>query len=342
MEDQGAKSSPWDIFIHLFAVVALYISISAIIELLFAFVELANPDPLDWMYYQPHETIRWWIAFLIIFFPAYWWAWRTIESDLAANPGKRLLRVRTFPIYLTLCVAGLLILTDLAYLIYYFLDGDLTVRFVLKVVALLAVAASVMWFYLNGLRREPGPLPIQTKVFVWSASLAAIAIAIAGFAVTGSPFKMRLARLDLRKIVDISESYRHVRDYARERDNLPKSLDQVASAGYMDTKPPLDPETHAPYEYRITGPESVEICANFHVAQDAEAIKEAVYANMSMYQPAGNVVEQSWEHPAGHYCFTRTVTVGRHGKNAPCGKHGAAEALTGSQLNNNSGTAACG
>ncbi len=317
MEDQPAKSSPWDIFIHLFAVVALYISVTAVIELLFAFVELAFPDPFDWMWHQPHETIRWWIAFLIIFFPAYWWAWRKIETDLAANPGKRRLRVRTFPIYLTLCVAGLLILTDLAYLVYYFLDGDLTVRFVLKVVALLAVAASVMWFYLNGLRREPGPLPSQAVVFVWSASVAVLVITIASFVVTGSPFKMRLARLDLRKIADISESYRHVRDYAREMNKLPTSLDEVASAGYMDTKPPLDPETQAPYEYRVTGPESVEICANFHAAQDAQSIKEAFYADPSRYQPAGNLVEQSWEHPAGHYCFARTITVGRHGRTAP-------------------------
>jgi hypothetical protein len=128
---------------------------------------------------------------------------------------------------------------------------------------------------------------------------------------------MRLARLDLRKIADISENYRHVRDYAREMNRLPTSMDEVFSAGYMDTKPPLDPETQAPYEYRATPPESVEICANFHAAQDAESIKEAFYADSTRYQPAGNLVEHSWEHPAGHFCFARTITVGRHGKNGP-------------------------
>jgi hypothetical protein len=318
MEDQTtAKGSSWDIFIHLFAVVALYISVSAVIELLFAFVELAFPDPLDWMWHQPHETIRWWIAFLIIFFPAYCWAWRAIETDLASNPGKCRLRVRTFPIYLTLCLAGLLILTDLAYLVYYFLDGDLTACFVLKVFALLAVAASVMWFYLDGLRRQPGPLSMQTRLFVWSACIVAIVITTISFDVTGSPFKMRLARLDLRKIADISENFRHVRDYAREMNQLPTSMDEVFSAGYMDTKPPLDPETQAPYEYLATPPESVEMCADFHVAQDAQSIKEAFYADPSRYQPVGNLVERNWEHPAGHFCFARTIAVGRHGKNGP-------------------------
>src|SRR5208337_1179086 len=100
------------------------------------------------------------------------------------------------------------------------------------------------------------------------------------------------------------------RDYAREMNKLPTSLDEVASAGYMDTKPPLDPETQAPYEYRVTGPESVEICANFHAAQDAQSIKEAFYADPSRYQPAGNLVQQSWEHPAGHYCFALRLLWG--------------------------------
>jgi len=312
MESQEAKSSPWDIFIHLFAVIALYLSIYAVIELLFGYIELAFPDPLDWQWHQPHETIRWSLAFLVIFFPAYWWAWRQIEGDLAGNPGKRRLRVRTFPIYLTLCLAGLLILCDLAYLVYYFLDGDLTVRFLLKVGALLAVAAGVMWFYLTALRREPGSMPAPTVAFVWCASLTVLAIAVAGFSITGSPFKMRLARLDVKRLDDIAAIFRHVRDYAREMNQMPTTVEQVASAGYFDEKPPVDQETQTPYEYHVTGPESVEICADFHVAQDAESIKEAFYADMASYQHGGNLMEGDWEHGAGHFCFSRTVIVGRH------------------------------
>ena len=215
--------------------------------------ELAFPDPLDWQWYQPHVTIRWELAFLVIFFPAYWWGWRQIEGDLAGNPGKRHLRVYTFPIYLTLCLAGLLILCDLAYLLYYFLDGDLTVRFLLKVGSLLTVAAGVMWFYLNALRREPGSMPRPTVAFVWCATAAVLAIAVAGFATTGSPFKQRLARLDVKRVDDISAIFRHVRDYAREMDRMPTTADQVANAGYMDGRPPVDPETQAPYEYRSDG-----------------------------------------------------------------------------------------
>ncbi|HUO04360.1 MAG TPA: DUF5671 domain-containing protein [Candidatus Binataceae bacterium] len=312
MEEQSTKGSSWDIFIHLFAVIALYIAITAVIESLFGFIAIAFPDPLDWQWSQPHETIRYSLAFLIIFFPAYCWAWRQIESDLTVNPGKRRLRARTFPIYLTLCLAGLIILSDLAYLVYYFLDGDLTVRFLLKVGALMAVAGSVMWFYLNALRREPGPMPAKTTAFAWCASAAVAALVITGFVLTGSPFKLRLARLDLRKIADISEIDRHLRDYAREMDALPATVDQIRNAGYMDRNPPADPETNVPYEYRVTGTSTVEYCADFHVSQNAESIKEAFYANPESFQPVGNLVQGDWEHPAGHYCFKRTVQVGRH------------------------------
>ena len=45
IESQGTKSSPWDIFIHLFAVVALYLSIYAVIKLLFSYIRACLSRP---------------------------------------------------------------------------------------------------------------------------------------------------------------------------------------------------------------------------------------------------------------------------------------------------------
>src|SRR5438045_8676789 len=127
MSDEFRKSSPWDVFIHLLATIAINISAYAAILLLFDYIALALPDIGD-SSLSTRSDIRYGAALLIVFFPAYVWAWRSIQSDLAENPDKRTRWIRTCPIYLTLFLAGLLVLTDLACLVYYFLNREETAR----------------------------------------------------------------------------------------------------------------------------------------------------------------------------------------------------------------------
>lgn len=308
MENNGAllaKRSPWDVFINLLAVIALYVCAYAVIEMLLSFIALAFPDSLDWQWYRPRATIRWSLALIIIFFPAYVWSWRQIETDLAANPEKRRWWIRTFPLYLTLFLAGLLILGDLADFVYSFLNGDLTVRFLFKVLAILIVGATVMVFYRDALRREPGPTRGAMLAFVRCALGVVLIIVVAGFATTGSPFKTRLERLDAQKLADLSEIERHVRDYSREMNQLPPTIDEVVSSGYFVGTSPTDRETKTPYVYRVTGPASIELCADFHTAQDDEETKEVSFQNL-----------EDWSHGAGHVCFSRPIKVGR-GRGTP-------------------------
>ncbi|MGH7779168.1 MAG: DUF5671 domain-containing protein [Candidatus Binataceae bacterium] len=134
---EAAKSSPWDVLIHLLVVIALYSSVYAVLTLLFQFINVAIPEPLDDLLTRD-DRIRYALAVLIVSFPTYWSAWRAVEIDLGRNPGKSRLWVRTCPIYLTMFLAGVILLSDAIYLIHYFLGGDLTVRFVLKIAAAMA------------------------------------------------------------------------------------------------------------------------------------------------------------------------------------------------------------
>ncbi len=122
MNEEMVKGSPWDVFIHLLAVIALYAGISGVLIALFQYVNLAFPDPMD-VQIDVRDWIREGVALVVIFFPAYVWAWRSIEIDLAANPGKGRMWLRTCPIYLTLFLAGLFALGDLACLVYHFMSG---------------------------------------------------------------------------------------------------------------------------------------------------------------------------------------------------------------------------
>jgi hypothetical protein len=62
--------------------------------------------------------------------------------------------IRKWLIYFTLFAAALIIIGDLVTLLNRFLEGELTVRFLLKVLAVFFVAGSVFYYYLWDLRKH--------------------------------------------------------------------------------------------------------------------------------------------------------------------------------------------
>ncbi len=302
----GSTSSPWDVFIHLLAVIALYVSVYAVLTLLFQYINLALPDPLDNNTFSNRE-IRYAVSILIIFFPAYCWAWRRIEIDLAANPGKRSFWVRTCPIYLTLFLAGLLALGDLASLVYYFMNGEWTSRFLLKVGSILAVAGAVLWYYRDALRRAPGVTSRVTKVFQWSATVAVGAVLVVGFVIAGPPARARHETLDAQRVRDLSVIQSKVVDYWANKGHLPVTLDELRDSisGYV---PETDPESHQPYGYFVAGPTSFQLCADFQLASDEQ---QNPYAMRYMR----GIGPSNWSHDSGHVCYSRTIDPDVYRKN---------------------------
>jgi hypothetical protein len=307
MNEKEVKGSPWDVFIHLLAVIALYVSIVGALAVLFQYVNLALPDPAD-VDTDVRDRIRWGVASLLIFFPAYAWAWRSIELDLRENPDKKKLWVRTCPIYLTLFLAGLLALTDLACLVYYFMSGDLTSRFLLKVLAVLLVSGAVLWFYLGALRRDPGPLPSMTRGFAYAAFLLVGLLVIAGFATAGSPARAHLARLDGTRIENLQKIQQEVVEYWQSKSVLPASLDQLTDS-ISGFSPPRDPATSKSYGYHAVGPTSFELCADFAL-RDFDTEK-----SVSSWRESNS--GKTWDHEAGHFCFSRTIDPARHPPHKP-------------------------
>ncbi len=151
-----AKTEPKDIFTHLLAIAALYSSAVSFLVFMFQYVNHLIPDQIDTNYYSQEADLgimRWAIAMLIIFFPTFVLTTRFLNKGYFANPSKRNLRIRKWLLYFTLFAAALILLGDLVALIYAFLNGDLTTRFILKVIAVLFVAGSVFYYYLWDVRR---------------------------------------------------------------------------------------------------------------------------------------------------------------------------------------------
>jgi hypothetical protein len=143
-------------FAYLVMFATLYFGAWNLGSLLFDLINRTWPDPAltGYMFDSSDSSIRWSMAALIIAFPVFAWVARRVARDVARNPIKRLSAVRRWLTYLTLFIAAGVLIGDTTTLVYNVLGGELTVRFLLKVLVVAFIAGGIFGYYLWDLRRE--------------------------------------------------------------------------------------------------------------------------------------------------------------------------------------------
>lgn len=139
-------------FLYLVMFSTLYFAVWNLGSLLFTFIDRAFPDGNGGYYLV--DVQRWSTAAVIIGFPVFLLLARYINKQIELNPFKRLSPARRWLTYLTLFLASAALLCDVTTLIYNLLGGDLTVRFVLKILVVALIAGSSFTYYLLDLRKE--------------------------------------------------------------------------------------------------------------------------------------------------------------------------------------------
>jgi len=313
MADQSvSKTGPRDFFLYLFATAALYFSAVNVINLLRQYGNYFFPDPISAAYDVGFSaSMRLAVAFLIIVFPAYVIAMWVLGRDIDRAPEKRDLWVRRWSLYLTLFLSGVTIIGDLVYLVYSFLGGDMTVRFVLQALAILVVAAAVFAYYLFVLRRQPGSsLALRRTLAI--VALAVIAALIIGvFFIIGSPGTNRERAFDFRRVNDLQNIQGQIVYYWQAKQELPETLKELQDpiSGFAL---PRDPETGEQYEYRKTGTASFELCAAFNTDASPPTYPSASVTRPYYEKPTGDGWGENWQHGPGRSCFARTIDPDRY------------------------------
>jgi uncharacterized protein DUF5671 len=147
-------------FMYVVLFSTLYVSAFNLGSLLFDFINETFPDPAmrgpgAYAYAgYARESMRWSVSSLLVAFPVFLYVSRFINRAVRADARKRGSRVRYQLTYLTLFLAGSCLVGDVIALVYNFLGGELTVRFVLKVLAVGIIAGPVFGYYLWDLRRD--------------------------------------------------------------------------------------------------------------------------------------------------------------------------------------------
>ena len=142
-------------FMYLVMFLTLYIFTFSLGVILFQFVNQWLPDALDGRFAAPViPIIRSATASLIATFPIFLFMHHLLEKGVEKDTEKRSSKVRKWLTYLTLFAASGIIIGDFISLLNGVLAGELTLRFIFKVLVVFIIAGSIFGYYLWNLRQD--------------------------------------------------------------------------------------------------------------------------------------------------------------------------------------------
>ena len=268
------STRPREAFLYVVMFMALFVSAYSLGAVLFALVDLALPDPAGVPPEVIREILRFSVSALVVASPLFWFVTRVVRRGVQAQPSTRASRIRLQLTYLTLFVASCGLVGAVTALIYSFLGGELTARFVLKALTVSAIAGGAFGYYLRDLReveRDPVDEPSPRRrdpLPGLGAAVVAVAV-VSGLVALGSPASQRRERLDARRAQDLHVISRAIDRYEATHERLPSTLGELQRGSDIQVVI-TDPVTREPYGYEASAGTAYELCAVFELATTDE------------------------------------------------------------------------
>ncbi len=288
-----------NVTLQLGSLISLFITIPALIALLFAVITVRFPDPASgyWEYESATTTIRTTIAFLIVFFPTYLVLTRVVNTMRRESEGTYM-KITKWLIYIALLIGGGVLLGDLVATISGFLNGELTIRFILKALVVLVVVGVAFGYYLLDAQQY---WQTHEKHSIWygvGISIIVLGSLILGFFHTQTPAAVRDMKLDSQQVTDLQVIQSYILNEYDMSGTLPRNLSEISDQFDL----PAAPSGRAPYTYEITE-KGYELCAEFAYPTS----ESDQYATPIYYGDLNSTVKNvdNWSHKEGKWCFER-------------------------------------
>ena len=315
LNKQEIRNSAVEIVINFLSFILLGVIATATGILYFQVINKHFPDVLSGMYRNYNlnnfdaSEMRYAMASLIIGFPIYlWMTWFWFRS-FKNLPEKIASKLSTFLTYIVLLIAGGVIIGDLITIVYNFLQGEYSSRFLLKALTLLAIAGIVFSFYFFERKKIQYKKDISSGLFWAIGSMASILVILAiifGFVVGGTPKEARIRNLDLQRTGALQELSSCINSFAYDNVRLPKDLNELGSnARYAYCVSRIgDPETKQDYEYSI-----IDQGAEIDNSSTYELCGEFAMSTLDEFS-VGYYSTKWARHDKGRVCETQTATFG--------------------------------
>ena len=151
-----AYLSAREAFLYLVMFCTLYVSAFQLGSLLFQVIDRTFPDEIASRQTEEYarSAMRWSVSGLIVAFPVFVFMSSLIAREVARDPVKRSSTIRKRLTFVTLFIAALVLIGDVTTVVYNALGGELTTRFLLKVLTVAVIAGTTFGYYLWDVRQD--------------------------------------------------------------------------------------------------------------------------------------------------------------------------------------------
>jgi len=326
-EKKIEKLSPKFFFLSLGVLVSIITVVSTTLSLFFETLNHRFPDALNSMYefgyktYQ-YDSMRGVMATLIIVFPICLLLMHVWQSYGRRGLGSIDKAIRNWMIYLIIFLSVIVIVIDLVTLVRYFVSGEITTRFIWKILGTFFVTLVSGSYFFFSLKEELST-KLSKVLYAILATICIVVLIVFSFCIMGSPAKQRALRFDDKRIQDLQSIQWQVISFWQQKEKVPENLKDLSDP-ILNDMIPVDPEFEKGYTYEYTKKSAMtfELCATFSlpmpegwqeygkgsapvfdvggIAEDGQDIAVSSY-------PYSGGVGDSWKHDAGRTCFERTI-----------------------------------
>lgn len=280
----AAGESARDAFLYLLSFSTLATWATALGSILFELINRWLPDAVSRNLYSDFRSqVTWQMASMLVALPIYLLAMRMLTREAAEHPERLQSGVRKWLTYIALLLTAGAMICDLICFLDYFLMGELTARFVLKVAVVLAISGSIFTYYIGWLKRRRA----GGRTFAIAAATAVAAVLATGLTMAGTPARQRHLEADRTRVQDLRYLAMTIRTARDSSGQMPAALGALGTSRGLRV---ADPETGRPYEYSLKGASQYELCARFA-------------ADSSDEPGAGLAPGSFWNHGPGRVCF---------------------------------------
>ena len=306
MEKQNAKFA----FFYLLSLVALVFTSISTGMIIF---QIVNKTIIDDLSLVPggfsQEILRFAISAIIIAAPIYFAMMWLINKNLLSAKLERESGVRKWLTYFILLVSAVVMIGWFIATVGSFLNGELTVKFVIKSLSSILISALIFSFYLYDIKREDVTKNNSIIKVYFFGSMAIVVVAlISAFFFIDSPLKVRDQKFDQAIVNKFSQIDNAVNAYYGENKKLPADLNALLNGGstyYLLESDLTDPATGVAFVYKVDTKDSYELCATFKTENKSQANDKSVYT------------DTRWLHDAGYQCLKQRIATLDNTKGAP-------------------------
>lgn len=279
-------------FYYMLSLVTLVIVSLSFGNILFGLINYFFPDITGLIYYNNNSTFKSAISGLLIATPIFYFVMNKIYFSLKTGDLKPSSEVRKWLTYFILFISSVVVIGSLISILNNFLDGALTINFILKALTVLFIALIIFGFYFYDIKRENFQVNFVNRVFFFSSLVLIIGGLISAFLIVESPSDSRDRKLDEKIIQDFNNIKYALDAFHSQEGELPQTLNELVEDSDVFSLNLINPVTEKEYFYEKVEEKEYELCTDF---------------SSSSEKNTSNYYNNFWKHEKGYDCIKKEV-----------------------------------